>query len=135
VKAHLDLKRWAFVCRLWEGEGIVMRVGILETFDAAHRHAGGSGVHGHTYEVEVEVESPLDKGMVVDFRVLKQRARQALEAFDHKDLGPMLKDTSCAGVCRAVFKALSKAQTGVHRVRVREGKDGWAETKGPKKKK
>jgi 6-pyruvoyl tetrahydropterin synthase/QueD family protein len=104
-----------------------MRVGVLETFDAAHKHESGQ-VHGHTYEVEVEVEAALDKGMVVDFRDLKKRTKQVLEAFDHKDLSQMLRDTSCAGVCRAVFEAMAKAQTGVRRVRVREGKDGWAET-------
>jgi 6-pyruvoyl-tetrahydropterin synthase len=104
-----------------------MRVGILETFDAAHRHDATGEVHGHTYEVEVEVEAPLDEGMVVDFRVLKQRTRRVLEAFDHKDLSRMFKDVSCAGVCQAVFEALAKDQAGVRRVRLREGKDGWAE--------
>ena len=44
-------------------------------------------IHGHNYEVIVEVEGPLtDESWVVDFSLLKRLTRQVCQTLDHKFL-------------------------------------------------
>lgn len=61
-------------------------------FSAAHRLMNHPGkcrrLHGHNYGVTIEVEGALDSetGMVIDFDVLKQCAKQVDEVFDHRTI-------------------------------------------------
>lgn len=71
------------------------RVAVRDRFSAAHRlreHGGKcEALHGHNWEVEVEVEAPrLDgRGLVVDFALLKERLRGVLEELDHTFLNEL----------------------------------------------
>jgi 6-pyruvoyltetrahydropterin/6-carboxytetrahydropterin synthase len=64
-------------------------VAVLRKFDAAHRLIGYPGdcsnVHGHTWKVEVAVETTeLDQlGMGIDFKMLKKYLDEVLSEFDH----------------------------------------------------
>lgn len=61
-------------------------------FSAAHNLRGYKGkceaLHGHNWKIEVSAEKDkLDKaGMVIDFRVLKQKLKAVLNKLDHKYL-------------------------------------------------
>ncbi len=62
------------------------------TIAAAHmlsEHDKCARLHGHNYQVEVEVDGELDnKNMVIDFGVFKSRVGNLLKKFDHKILLP-----------------------------------------------
>jgi len=72
-------------------------VKIEADFSAAHnlKEVGGKceSLHGHNFKVEVAVESETldDSGMVIDFRLLKEKTRNLLENLDHR----YLNDLSC----------------------------------------
>ena len=61
-------------------------------FSSAHFVMGANyceGLHGHNYQVEVELYGPLNSlGMVMDFRDLKKRIIRICKEFDHKILLP-----------------------------------------------
>ena len=63
------------------------------TIAAAHmlsKHDKCARLHGHNYQVEVEIEGELDhKSMVVDFGVFKSKVGELLKRFDHKILLPV----------------------------------------------
>ena len=65
------------------------RIAIRTRFSAAHKlpgHPGKcSGLHGHTWVVEVVVASPEtgEDGMVVDFGWLKKLVKEAISPYDH----------------------------------------------------
>ena len=69
--------------------GIVLQ-GIR--FCAAHflpGHPKCSALHGHNYEVSVEMVGELDeRGFILDFSLLKEKLRQILERLDHRILIP-----------------------------------------------
>jgi len=60
---------------------------------AAHmlsKHDKCARLHGHNYQVEVEIDGELDhKNMVVDFGVFKSKVGELLKRFDHKVLLPV----------------------------------------------
>ena len=63
-------------------------VGVVTTFDAAHRLWKYDGMcaflHGHTYRAEVSVSGPVrEDGMVVDFVVLKKAVVGSCAVLDH----------------------------------------------------
>lgn len=66
------------------------RVSKKFSFAAAHFLPGYKGkcanMHGHTWEVEVTVEGPVDPetGMVIDFVALKELVEPLIERLDHK---------------------------------------------------
>lgn len=68
---------------------------IKSQFAAAHnlREVGGKceALHGHNFTVEVAVEAEtLDAlGMVIDFRLLKEKTRSVLEKLDHRYLNEL----------------------------------------------
>ncbi|WP_303902087.1 6-carboxytetrahydropterin synthase QueD [Thiohalomonas denitrificans] len=65
---------------------------VVTDFAAAHSLREYPGdcrrLHGHNWKVEVEVAAPsLDRlGMVVDFKTIKQAAREVTEELDHRYL-------------------------------------------------
>ncbi|MEO0185563.1 MAG: 6-carboxytetrahydropterin synthase QueD [candidate division WOR-3 bacterium] len=70
----------------------MFEISVQGSFSAAHRVRGYkgdcSGVHGHTYKIEVKVEvEKLDKlGLAMDFRKVKNILKNILARLDHKNL-------------------------------------------------
>ena len=62
------------------------------TIAAAHmlsKHDKCARLHGHNYQIEVEIDGELDhKNMVIDFGVFKSKIGELLKRFDHKILLP-----------------------------------------------
>ena len=73
----------------------MFELSIKQDIAAAHFLRGYEGkcknLHGHTWQVEVFVEGEeLDEvGMVLDFRVMKQRLKTLLDTMDHSCLNDM----------------------------------------------
>ncbi len=71
------------------------KVSVIDYFSAAHNLRGYKGkceeLHGHNWKVEVSLESArLDKtGMVVDFKILKDKLKRVLKLLDHKYLNKL----------------------------------------------
>ncbi|MEM6648397.1 MAG: 6-carboxytetrahydropterin synthase [Bacteroidota bacterium] len=68
-----------------------MRVAKRFRWEGAHRlpwHTGGcQHLHGHSYVMFVEVEGePDERGMLIDFKAIKQIIRPLVEAWDHATL-------------------------------------------------
>lgn len=60
-------------------------------WEGAHRlpwHTGGcQNLHGHSYEMWVELEgTPDERGMLIDFKEIKQVLKPLVEAWDHATL-------------------------------------------------
>ncbi|BBG25255.1 6-pyruvoyl trahydropterin synthase family protein [Sulfuracidifex tepidarius] len=63
------------------------------TIDSAHytpSSPGNEQIHGHTYEVSVEVEGEVDEktGFVIDFDIFKGIVQDVVREYDHKLLIP-----------------------------------------------
>ncbi|MFW9851521.1 MAG: 6-pyruvoyl tetrahydropterin synthase family protein [Candidatus Thorarchaeota archaeon] len=62
------------------------------TIASAHmltRHDKCARLHGHNYQIEVEIEGELDESnMIIDFGVFKSKVGEKLAKFDHKILLP-----------------------------------------------
>ncbi|HLC18905.1 MAG TPA: 6-carboxytetrahydropterin synthase QueD [Thermodesulfobacteriota bacterium] len=86
-------------------------------FSSAHNLREYEGacerLHGHNWKVEVHVRSEtLDKlGMVMDFKTLKTRTNEVLDALDHRylnDIPPFDKDnTTAENIARYIYAELS----------------------------
>ena len=100
---------------------------ILTDFASAHTLRDYPGacarMHGHNWKVEVEVAAgELDAmGMGVDFRVIKQAARDIAERLDHRylnDLEPFTRVNPTAENIAAYFHQELSAQLNNDRIRV-----------------
>jgi len=71
--------------------GIVARGDAL-SFSATHfivEHDKCERLHGHNYQVKVELEGSLDeKGMIMDFRLIKDIISNICDALDHRVIIP-----------------------------------------------
>jgi len=71
-----------------------VRVGIEGfSLDSAHYTLSSpkdDQLHGHTYNIDVEVEGPVDEnsGFVVDFNVLREMVKEVVKEWDHKFIVP-----------------------------------------------
>jgi 6-pyruvoyltetrahydropterin/6-carboxytetrahydropterin synthase len=93
-------------------------VKIKTDFSAAHnlREVGGKceSLHGHNFTVEVVVESEMldEGGMVIDFRLLKSKTKEVLDALDHKYLNehPFFRriNPSSENLATFIFDELSR---------------------------
>lgn len=93
---------------------MIARIGKTYSFDAAHQLPNHDGKcarrHGHTYQVEVEVEGPIEatkgvssEGMVLDYGALDAWWKTYLEPeLDHRDLnetiGPEIGPTTAENI-------------------------------------
>ena len=94
-------------------------VKILTQFAAAHRLENFYGkceaLHGHNWKVEVFLQGSRldDAGLLVDFGVVKARAREVLEVLDHKYLNevPAFREQnpSSENLARWLFERLAAA--------------------------
>ncbi|MEM1542191.1 MAG: 6-carboxytetrahydropterin synthase QueD [Ignisphaera sp.] len=121
------------------------RVGIREYLSAAHRIEDHQGpcrnLHGHTYIVDVEVESNSlnEMNMVVDIIVLRKIVRDVIEVLDHTYLNEVFKDKNVTSELIAVYilehictslKALGIKFLGI-KVRIYETPTSWVEVEYP----
>lgn len=85
-------------------------------FEAAHRMADYPGkcsrLHGHNWKVEVTVAgNSLDNiGMLIDFRLLKQKVNEIIETLDHYYLNELEdfrdQNPSAENIARYIFQKL-----------------------------
>ncbi|MEM1668367.1 MAG: 6-carboxytetrahydropterin synthase QueD [Ignisphaera sp.] len=121
------------------------RVGVREYFSAAHRIENHQGpcrnLHGHTYIVDVEVESNSlsEMNMVIDIILLKKIARDAIEVLDHTYLNEVFRDKNVTSELIATYilerictslKALGITFLGI-KVRIYESPTSWIEVGYP----
>jgi 6-pyruvoyltetrahydropterin/6-carboxytetrahydropterin synthase len=101
-------------------------------FDAAHQLPDYRGkcerVHGHTYRLEVEVESEVgEDGMVVDFNEIKKAvAGGVLEKLDHSNLNDVLENPTAENIVEWIWERL-EGKLHVSRIRLWEGEGKWVE--------
>jgi 6-pyruvoyltetrahydropterin/6-carboxytetrahydropterin synthase len=91
---------------------------IISNFASAHQlrgfHGGCENLHGHNWKVEVFVsgEKLQDDGLLVDFKIMKQKTEKILDGLDHKflnDLEPFTTlNPSSENISRFLFESLSK---------------------------
>ncbi|MEM0265761.1 MAG: 6-carboxytetrahydropterin synthase QueD [Archaeoglobaceae archaeon] len=106
------------------------RVGVKEVFSAAHAipgHRKCGKVHGHNFEVSVEVEGELRSGMVIDFFDLKKMLKEILEKLDHSLLNEVIANPTSENIAIFIFNELRNKGLNVVKVRVAENFDKWAE--------
>jgi 6-pyruvoyltetrahydropterin/6-carboxytetrahydropterin synthase len=97
-------------------------VKIITQFSAAHRLENFYGkceaLHGHNWKVEVFLTGDrLDRaGLLMDFGVVKARAQELLEEFDHKFLNELPafseQNPSSENLARYLFHRLAAALNG-----------------------
>ena len=91
---------------------------ITSQFAAAHKLRGFEGscenLHGHNWKVEVYVtgEKLERDGLLIDFRIIKEKTEKLLDELDHKflnDLEPFISlNPSSENISRYVFESLSE---------------------------
>lgn len=63
---------------------------VIASAHVLSKHSKCSRIHGHNYQIEVEVEGTLnEKKMIVDFSELKNTIKSILKPLDHKLLLPL----------------------------------------------
>lgn len=94
------------------------QVTIETHFSSAHRLRQYDGecerLHGHNWKVEVSVASDEldDLGMVIDFRILKEKTNALMDKFDHRYLNEVYPFTelnpTTENISKYIFDELSK---------------------------
>jgi 6-pyruvoyltetrahydropterin/6-carboxytetrahydropterin synthase len=97
-------------------------VRIKTEFSAAHnlREVGGQceSLHGHNFTVEVAVEAETlnEAGMVIDFRLLKEKTRAVLANLDHRYLNQLAVfekiNPSSENLAAFIFQELARELNG-----------------------
>ena len=112
-------------------------VTIKRSFSAAHMLKDADGtcekLHGHNFIVEVSVCSIAiaDAGILIDFRILKQKVDEILKDFDHKYLNEISQFTSVSpsseNIAKLIYDRISEKikekNLGVSRVTIWESED------------
>lgn len=103
------------------------RVSVRDRFSAAHAlrgHDGGcESLHGHNWEVRAEWAcAGLDaQGLGLDFLKAQAALKQALSAWEHRDLGGLpefqTQNPSAENLARLVFERLDAQALGPARLR------------------
>ena len=107
-----------------------MKLGITEYIDCAHHLAGHAKCgypHGHTYRIDVTIDSKQRGDMIVDFAEFKEKVRAVLLRYDHRDWNSTLKMPTVENICELLHAELKKSFEYPITVRVWEGVDKWAE--------
>jgi len=100
---------------------------IVSQFAAAHQliefKGGCENLHGHNWKIEVYVTGmELGKdGLLIDFKLLKEATKKALDELDHKFLNELdafrSLNPSSENIARHVFESISR-QLNCQEVRV-----------------
>jgi len=107
-----------------------MKLGITEYIDCAHHltgHKKCGSPHGHTYRIDVTLDSKQRRHKIIDFAEFKDRMRKALAKYDHKDWNSALDVPTVENICELLHGELKKSFECPITVRVWEGVDKWAE--------
>jgi len=122
-----------------------MKVCKAFKFDAAHFLPGYEGrcanLHGHTWNLEVELEGPIDRktGMVLDFAKLKKTVNNlVIDRLDHTCLNDLPADFNRMPTCENILLWIAD-QLKPHdcyafklsRLRLYEGLESFAEMDFP----
>ncbi len=113
---------------------------VRASFSGAHRLKGYRGkcenIHGHNWEVEVCVGADkLDRqGISIDFKLLRRRLSDVLDALDHCDLNKIAffkkNNPSAENIAKYIYMNLKKSVNSkgisLRRVNVWETKDSCA---------
>ena len=110
--------------------GARMEIFKVFTIEAAHRlphvpagHKCGR-LHGHSFQIEVHVEGPLDEGLgwIIDFADIKGAFRPLEEQIDHRYLNEVegLDNPTSENIARWIWRKLKPALAGLSKVVVRE---------------
>ena len=91
---------------------------VKSSFSAAHRLRGYHGkcenLHGHNWAVEAAVSSKRLKanGLLIDFKILKDRLKRILDELDHTTLNELShfkkKNPTSENIAKFVFDMLKK---------------------------
>jgi len=104
-----------------------MQVALVKqyTFEAAHRtpwHENESCLHGHSFEVEIEVAGPCDEtlGWLVDYAEISERFMPLYDELDHTTLNDVagMTDVSLGGIQRWIRERLAPELPMLREVRV-----------------
>jgi 6-pyruvoyltetrahydropterin/6-carboxytetrahydropterin synthase len=101
-------------------------------FDAAHYIPHYEGkcekLHGHTYKLEVVIESDVKKdGMVVDFAKMKEIVEtNILEELDHQALNELFENPTAEHILEWISTQL-KEKLPLSSLRLWEGQGKWVE--------
>jgi 6-pyruvoyltetrahydropterin/6-carboxytetrahydropterin synthase len=100
---------------------------VITEFAAAHRlrdyEGACSRLHGHNWKVEIEAEATSlnELGMAIDFKLLKEAARAAVNNLDHRVLNEVTpfdrKNPTAENLAAYLYEALRR-QVGDSRIRV-----------------
>ena len=111
-----------------------MRLGYRFYLDNAHTVPTVpkcARLHGHTYEVEVQVDGEIGAdGMVLEFGAFKEKAwNEVLARYDHVYLNEVMADVpTVENITRLLHAELARAFPGFDlRLRVHEGHGKYAE--------
>jgi 6-pyruvoyltetrahydropterin/6-carboxytetrahydropterin synthase len=101
-----------------------MRVTKEFTFDAAHNlpnyHGKCERLHGHTYRIQVTIESPVDPetGMALDFAILGDVVKEeVVDVLDHRYINDIIPISSAENV--AIW-AWQRVQRRLQRAKLHE---------------
>jgi 6-pyruvoyltetrahydropterin/6-carboxytetrahydropterin synthase len=101
------------------------------TFEAAHQIPPYSGVHGHSFAVEVVYEGPGDPvyGWALSLTRIEPLIEAVQKELDHKYLNEIegLAVPSLENVAAWIWRRLDNAAPGLSRVSVRRGAAGHGE--------
>jgi len=99
-----------------KGELMKYEITVLSHFSAAHRlrylHGQCEGLHGHNWKIEITVASTRlgKEGVVIDFKILKEKVKKVLKPLDHaylNDLSYFLRrEPSSENIAKYVFDQL-----------------------------
>ena len=99
-------------------------------FEAAHhlpRHEGKCReLHGHSYELVVAVERPVDKisGMVIDFSDLKRVVRrEVVDKLDHRCVNDVIDNPTAENMASWIWNRLAPELSGLVEVELCETRD------------
>lgn len=113
------------------------RLRIASQFDAAHKLVGYKGkcsrLHGHTWKVEALVigEKLDDIGILVDFKILKDKLGEITEKLDHSFLNDLkgIGNPTSENISKYIFQNLRGLPKTIklEKVRVWESPKSWCE--------
>lgn len=110
-----------------------MIIGKKFTFEAAHHlpdHEKCGCIHGHTYELTVEIAGIVrEDGMVLDLHELSDTVRRVIAELDHKDLNQIMEMPTCENLIWWIATRLrGELDLGVElrSVTLQEGAGGYA---------
>ncbi|HID42527.1 MAG TPA: 6-carboxytetrahydropterin synthase QueD [Archaeoglobaceae archaeon] len=112
------------------------RLRVKSHFDAAHKLVGYEGkcseLHGHGWKIEIFVTGEnLDEiGILIDFKVLKEKLEEIIRKFDHSYLNDFreIGNPTSENISKYIFRKLKLPESvRLEKVRVWENSDSWCE--------